>query len=98
MQQLNLIGEEQGTPLFSQPKGVWNPSIAWRKYQVQATSIEDFMLRYYKPDRYHGRGADYAAVLLQSHRECLRRDGVDIISHHDSVTGEVVAYYEESLS
>lgn len=46
------------------------------------------------PDRYHGRGTEYAAALLESYTEDVERDGWVIISHHDSVTGRIV-YYEE---
>lgn len=62
------------------------------KYAVKASSIEDFLTRYYKPERYTGRGKEYAAILLASHKQCLEKDGIDIISHFDSVTGNVVAY------
>jgi len=67
----------------------------WRKYAVSAESLEDFLQRYYKTDRYTGRGEDYAESLRQSYRETLSKDGVCIISHHDSKTGEVVAYYQD---
>jgi len=65
----------------------------FRKYAVSAQSIEDFMTRYYKRDRYTGRGDDYAASLLASHREHYEQYGYDIISHHDSKTGDPVAWY-----
>lgn len=65
--------------------------------EVEATSIEDFMLRYYRPERYHGRDdwfkdVVYSDVLLASHRKHLEERGWDIISLHDSVTGKVVCY------
>jgi hypothetical protein len=65
----------------------------WREYEVQADSLPDFMQRYYKPDRYHGRGEEYAAVLLAGHQEDFDRDGYDVISHWDSVTGQTVAFF-----
>jgi hypothetical protein len=61
--------------------------------RVQAASVADFLDRYYKHDRYRGRGADYAAAVLASHQRDFERDGYDIISRHESVTGEVVAYF-----
>jgi len=67
----------------------------FRKDAVKAKSVSDFLDRYYKPDRYKGRGAEYAAALLASYREDVARDGWVIISHHDSRTGEVVAYFED---
>lgn len=65
----------------------------FRDYEVKAESIADFLNRYYRPERYTGRGEEYAATLLQSHQEDFKRDGYDIISHHDSVTGRTVAYF-----
>lgn len=61
--------------------------------RVEATSVIDFLEKYYKKDRYTGRGAEYAAALLASHEKDFREYGYDIISHHDSVTGEVVAFF-----
>jgi len=73
---------------------LWNPQVAWRKYQVtDVATVEQFLDRYYKPDRFRGRGAGYAAALIASHTATLDRDGVDIISHHDSRSGEVVSFY-----
>jgi len=60
---------------------------------VPASSIADFLERYYRPDRYHGRGEDYAACLLASHEHDFQTYGYDIISRHDSVTGQVVAFF-----
>jgi hypothetical protein len=73
----------------------WNPFDAWRKYQVPAESVADFLARYYRADRYTGRGEDYAAVLLASYTREASEDGVCAISHHDSRTGEIVAWYPE---
>jgi len=64
----------------------------WLKYRVPAASVQAFLERYYKPDRYHAWGEKYAAALLASHEADFARDGYDIISHHDSVTGTVVCY------
>jgi len=60
---------------------------------VAADSIEDFLDRYYKPQRFRERGEEYAAVLIASHQADFDRHGYDIISHHDSVTGRVVAWF-----
>ena len=65
----------------------------FRKYAVKACSVSDFLDRYYKPDRYRGRGADYAAGLLRSYQDDAARDGWIMISCHDSVTGKIVAYF-----
>lgn len=50
--------------------------------------------RYTKPDRFAQRGPEYQAAVLQAARDDLAQFGYTIISRHDSVTGEVVAYYE----
>lgn len=60
--------------------------------QVQAASIEDFLSRYYKADRYTGRGEEYAATLKASYEREFQAHGYALISRHDSVTGQVVAY------
>lgn len=73
----------------------WTP-MSMAKYRVDATSLEDFMSRYYKPDRYTGRGEEYAVGLLASYREELNRDGIAWICYHDSVTGEHVSYVPQS--
>lgn len=65
----------------------------FKKYRVSASSIEDFRQRYTKPDRYAQRGPEYVAAVLQSARDDLDKYGFSIISSHDSITGEVVAYY-----
>lgn len=53
-------------------------------------TVKEFLARYYKPDRYTGRGKEYAAHLLLSHEEDFEKDGYDCISKHDSVTGRFV--------
>jgi hypothetical protein len=61
--------------------------------KVNAESVEDFLSRFYKPERFHGRGEDYAARLIQSYTEEFDTFGMCYISRHDSVTGKVVAYF-----
>ena len=65
----------------------------FKKYKVRAKSLEDFLNRYYKHDRFRGRGHKYTEELIRSHQSDFKEDGYDIISHHDSVTGRIVAYY-----
>ena len=62
-------------------------------YRVEADSVADFLARYYKPERYTGRGEDYAACLLASHKRHLAEEGYDFIIHHDSITGRIVSFY-----
>jgi len=47
----------------------------WRKYAVEADSVEDYLDRYYKPERYTGRGEEYAAALLKSYKEDVEATG-----------------------
>ena len=68
----------------------------FKKYQVEADSIEDFIRNYGKHNRYYGRGNEYMNACLASHKEHLEKYGFDFITHHDSKTGETVAYYPVS--
>ena len=67
--------------------------MSFEKNAVKAKSIKDFIDTYYKPSRSTGRGDDYYQALLRSHTADFARHGYDIISRHDSRTGEVVAYF-----
>ena len=66
---------------------------AFHKYMVPADSVSDFLDHYYKTDRYTGRGSEYATSLLKSYEKEYETRGYCFISHHDSKTGEIVAYY-----
>lgn len=66
---------------------------AFRKYEVEANSVEDFLQRYTKRDRHEARGKEYVQARIQSHTEDLKKFGYTIITHHDSVTGDTVAYF-----
>lgn len=63
--------------------------------QVSAASVDDFRQRYTRPERYAQRGPEYVSAVLESARADMARDGFTIISRHDSITGEVVAFYQE---
>lgn len=65
---------------------------------VGATSIEDFYERYYRHDRYHGRGDDYVEAVLASGREDIAKYGVTAVSSKDSVTGATVAWIPKHSS
>ena len=56
-------------------------------------TVAEFLERYYKRNRYAGRGKEYAVCLLKSHEESFKNHGVDWISHHDSNTGDIVSFY-----
>lgn len=55
--------------------------------QVHAESVGDYLNRYYKPDRYRGRGEKYEKELLKSYKEELKEKGYVITSHYDNVLG-----------
>ena len=74
-------------------KNNFNGYDLFKKYQVEASSLEDFLQKYTKRARHEGRGQEYVEVRIQSHSKDLEKYGYTIISHHDSVTGEVVSYY-----
>ena len=61
-----------------------------KKYRVQAASVEDFMQRYAKHQQ---RGSEYVSVVLDRMHQDMKKYGYTIISMHESVTGDVVAYY-----
>ena len=60
-----------------------------------ATDVQDvgeFLAKYYRTDRYHGWGEDYAKVLLESHQKDFVDYGYDLISHHDSNNGRCMIF------
>lgn len=61
-------------------------------------TVSEFLDKYYKHDRYKGRGEEYAAVVLNSHEEDLKKYDMDWMSKHESRTGEVVAFYSDDAS
>lgn len=61
--------------------------------KVKANSVSDFLKKYYREDRYTGRGKEYAATLLASYEEEFKEYGYCIISKHDSKSGDVCAFF-----
>lgn len=73
-----------------------NPSYkAFKKYRVEASSIEEFIRKYGKPKQYWERGEEYMKACIASHTEHFDKYGFDFITHHDSKSGEIVSYYED---
>jgi len=68
----------------------------FRRYAVPAPSVRDFLERFYKPERFHGRGAAYAEGLIRSYEDEVREQGYTFISRHDCVSGELVAWYPQA--
>ena len=58
---------------------------SFKKYEVKAENLRDFC------DRYHNY--PYTETDFLSHKEDLAKDGYTFISHHDSITGNIVSYY-----
>ena len=56
-------------------------------------TVAEFLDRYFRKDRYTGRGKEHAALILARHEEGFELWDVDWISRHDSVTGKVVSFY-----
>jgi len=50
-------------------------------------TVGQFLEKYYRRDRYRGRGEEYAAGLLKSHQAHFEKYGYDLISRHDSNQG-----------
>lgn len=69
------------------------PMQLWADSKVEASSLEDFLTRFYKSDRYEGRGKEYAEAIRNGARRDLSKDGVTIISRHDNITGATVAHF-----
>jgi hypothetical protein len=72
---------------------MWNGFEVFKKYEVKAESLEDFLKRYTKRDRHEARGSEYVEVRIASHAEHLNKHGYTFITHHDSVTGDDVSFY-----
>jgi len=65
----------------------------FKKYAVEAESIEDFCNRYHSRKAYHERGAEYMACDLESHKKELEKEGYTIIPQGSSTTGGAVTWY-----
>ena len=60
------------------------------------SSVEEFLKRYYKKDRYEGRGLEYAQLILAKCKKEFEEQGMTYMSRFESVTGEVVSFYKRS--
>ncbi|MBU8901709.1 MAG: hypothetical protein KOO69_03130 [Victivallales bacterium] len=60
---------------------------------VSAESVQNFLDRYYKHDRYKGRGEEYSAHLLASYEREFAERGFCTISLHDNVIGKHISFY-----
>lgn len=64
-----------------------------RLIAIACVDVEDFLSTYYRPNRYKGRGKEYAAGLLASAQARFEQYGHTLISRHDSTLGQAVWYY-----
>jgi len=68
----------------------------WKDIVVQAESVENFLDKYYKYDRFRGRGEEYTNILLKSYQEEYDRRGFTFISQYESNTGRIISFIKES--
>lgn len=73
---------------------MYNQYEAFKKYQVEAENVVDFLERYTKRDRHSVRGKEYVQARIESHQKDIEKYGFTFITSHDSVTGDIVAYYK----
>jgi len=66
---------------------------SFKKYAVDAESMEDFCDRYHHRKAYHERGKEYMACDLVSHKKELEKEGYTMIPQGSSVTGGIVSWY-----
>jgi hypothetical protein len=52
----------------------------------------------YKHERLGGRGAEYEAAIREYRRKDFIKDGYDLISRHESKTGEAVYFPDEETA
>ena len=71
---------------------------SFRKYEVRAANIEDFLARFTKHERHFGRGADYVKERIKSYENEFKNMGFCFMSRHESITGEIVSYYGRSAN
>ena len=72
---------------------MWNGYEAFKEHEVKADNLEEFLKRYTKRRAHEERGVEYIKARIKSHSEHLEKYGYTFITHHDSVTGEIVSYY-----
>ena len=53
----------------------------------EAITVAEYLDRYYKPNRYKGRGEEYEKVLLKSYTKEFEENGWCGTSRHDNVVG-----------
>lgn len=59
---------------------------------VQANSLDEFMQRYRRHDRYGARSEREQDAIRRCHESELRAHGITWIAHYDSATGKLVSW------
>lgn len=60
-------------------------------------TLKQFLIKHYKHDRLYDRGEDYGDVVVDRRGLDLKRQGFDLISRFESVTGEAIYFRANSL-
>lgn len=68
----------------------------FKKYEVEASNLEEFLQQYTKPRDHEERGQEYVKARIKSHQEDINKFGFTFITHHASKTGEVVSWYPDN--
>jgi len=59
---------------------------------TDCNTVEEFAHKYRKPERFTGRGEDYAKCIIKSHYSDIEHHGYTSISHHDNVVGKHITF------
>ena len=71
--------------------------LSFQDCAVPADSVEDFLERYYKHERYKGRGEEVRKNKLLSYKKQFIERGFCSCSHHDNVTGRFITFYGKNF-
>jgi hypothetical protein len=72
------------------------PKWVIREAVTDCKDVNEFAHKYRKPDRFTGRGEEHEKALMQNHIDDIAKRGYTTISHHDNVTGSIVAYIPQT--
>lgn len=59
---------------------------------VEADSLEDFMIRYRRHDRYHSLSDSQKQAIKSTHESELKSHGITWVAGYDSNTGKLVSW------
>ena len=90
---ITLHGRNEGTGCFYTRNS--HSYAIFSQYRVEASSVEDFLVRYGKPTHFSLRGPEYMADCIKSHQEDFDKYGYTFITHHSSLCGKTVAFLRD---